>query len=227
MALYSAAEFDTAATPSATVSAPAPPGVSLGDQLLIWVTASAASITWTTPSGWTAATVSHGQNCSAQLFVKTAASGDVTLSSSSGSYTLTASSSHSQAGIIAGVSGQSGLDPAAAGSGTLLSSASTTVTAPSVTTADGSDLLIWLAVARDTSAAQTITIPAGYTSQASGNTTASGATVSVTAATSAQSAAGATGAVSGTLSASDDGGALLVSVALAASAAASITAAGT
>jgi hypothetical protein len=214
-----AASFSTVATPSSTVSVPAQAGVGLGDLLLIWVVSQVAAMTFSVTAGsgsWNAVTASTGQNCSAQLLWKAADSTDVSLSGSSGSYTVTASVLHSMAGIVVAGPGAA-FDPSTpASSGQLLVAAGTTITATGLTTTSSGDLLLWFGGSRFPSGSSgTITQPAGYSVAVTQVSTSVGGSANVGAmlATQTQGSAGATGNQSGTLGAAlDDGGALLVAL---------------
>lgn len=212
--------FSTGATPSTTVSVPVPSGVTVGDLILIWVVSQVAGMTFSdTGDGFTAVTAATGQNCSAQLLYRTATSADVTLSSDSGDYTVTASVSHSMAGIVLDLPGAS-FDPSTpTSSGQLLSTAGTAVSANGVTTTNNGDLLLWFAGIRNASGTvPTIGVPSGFTTQVSQtNSSTGGANVGAIFAYETQATAGATGAEAGSFSESDDGGALLVAVSQAAS----------
>jgi hypothetical protein len=212
--------FSTGATPSTTVSVPVPSGVAVGDLLLIWVVSQVAGMTFSdTGDGFTAVTAATGQNCSAQLLYRTATSADVSLSSSSGDYTVTASVSHSIAGIVVDLPGAS-FDPSTpTSSGQLLSTAGTSIPATGVTTDNAGDLLLWFGGIRNpTGTVPTIGVPSGFTTQVSQtNSSTSGANVGAIFAYETQATAGATGTQSGSLSEADDGGALLIAVSQSAS----------
>jgi len=212
-----AASFSNAATPALTALAPAPPGVQAGDLLLIWVFGSTQSLTFTS-TGWTAVTPATGQNDSAQLLYKTAASADVTLAGSSGSYTVTVSGStvRSIAGIIADAQGYV-FDAGAgtpASSGQLGAATSASVPVTGVTTTGAGDTLLWFAGVRVASGTvPAITPPAGFTTKAAQlNTSAASVNVGAYLATQVQVTAGATGTETGTLSGASDGGGLLVAL---------------
>src|ERR1700735_4395355 len=214
-----ASAFSTGATPSTTVSAPAPAGIALGDLLMIWVVSQTASMTFSVTAGsgsWTAVTAATGQNCSAQLLWKNADSTDVALSAASGSYTVTASVSHSIAGIIVDAPGASFAPSAPSSSGQLLSAAGTSFTVNGVTTVSSGDTLLWFGGVRapSTSVSSVITIPSGLPTAVAQLTTTTGTVnVGVTLGTQAQGSAGATGSTTGGLGdVTDDGGGLLVAI---------------
>jgi alkaline phosphatase D len=197
-----------------------------GDLILLWATAIAASDTFTCP-GFTAVTASTGQNTSAQLLYR------VTDGSEGSSFTVTASVTHILNVHAIGISGQasSPFDPSTpTSSGQLLAAVSTTITATGFTTSSNGCLLLWLGMARGPSTPPpTITVPGGFTASSLGqvNTTGTGASSGVVLATATQTTAGATGSPSGTLSASDDGGALLLAIAGASGASGAATLPGT
>jgi hypothetical protein len=211
-----AGSFSTGSTPAASVAVPVPSGVALGDLIMMFVVSQAASMTFAdTGDGFTAVGTS-GQNCSTGFLYRTATSADVTLSASSGSYTITPSATHSMAGIIVDAPGAA-YDPSAPTTGgVLLSAAGTAISSNSVTTLVNGDLLLWFGAVRSPATADSaaITIPSGFsTVVAQVTTTFSTVNVGAILATATQATAGATGAEAGTLgNALDDGGALLVAI---------------
>jgi hypothetical protein len=189
-------------------------GTPAGLLILLWSGSVNATDTFAC-TGFTAATVANGSNIAQQLLWR------VSDGSEGATFTVTMTGSFIVVigGIaVSGADTSSPFDPSLSGSGTCLGSVGTTLTAPGITTGQNGDLLIWLATGRlgAGAAVPAITPPSGFTTalaQADSGGGAGHANVDVYAATMTQTTAGATGALSGTLAASADGGALLISVA--------------
>jgi hypothetical protein len=192
---------DAAATPSAgTSESIANPswnsGTSstpFGDIILIWCAAESSSITWSCP-GFTAQAVAAGTSASCQLLYKTS------VGTEGSTFTVTSSTSKQWAAVAISFFNQyqaAPFDPVPPHSGTVSSSASTTLANAGITTRSPGDTLVWFGAVFGTSLA-TITVPSGYTaevSQTSSGTSGGGTSIITAIATDAGS--GATGAVNG------------------------------
>lgn len=214
------AAFGTGTNNTATtVSAPAPAGVGLTDLLLMWVTDVTSTVTFSVTAGstgWTSVGPTTGNNITATLFYKNADSTDVTLSGSSGSYTITPSSAHSAEGIIVCAPGCS-FDPSSPPNAGQFAANATGSTYPAtgVTTSNSGDtLMLFGAVRVPSSTPPVMSLPGGFTSfVAQGNTSsAAAANIGVFAGTQIQVSAGATGTETVSSAATGNGGAFLVAL---------------
>jgi Bacterial Ig-like domain len=132
---------------------PAPGGLVSGDVLLAVVSARGAP-TITAPAGWTLVRLDINATTMRQaVFVRTAGGAEP------GSYTFTLSSAQSAAGGIVAYSGVDGSSPIDAHGGQI-NAASTSITAPSITTGGPDRMLVGFF---GTAALTTITPPAGLT----------------------------------------------------------------
>lgn len=212
-----AAAFGTGSTSSSTTtSAPAPAGVALGDLLLIFMINATSTVTFSVTAGstgWTAVGPSTGQNITGTLFYKTADSTDVSLSGSSGSYTITSSAGHSAEGMII-LAPNGGFDPATPSNAGQYATTATTssFSASGVTTTNNGDtIMVFGAVRAPSGTPSTMTLPAGFSALvAQSNTTAgANANVGLILGTKSQTTAGATGSQAVTSGAVTNGGAFL------------------
>jgi hypothetical protein len=181
----------------------------VGVLVVIWITASVPSETFTCP-GFTAVTAATGQNTAAQILYRTTDGTEVS------TFTVTAPASHFQAGGAVSFPGMGALDPVPTSSGTLAAAYTTSLPAPAITTVMNGDTLIWAGMTRVASGTiPTITPPSGFTSLALGTSSgvSTGANIGVLIASAPQVSAGSTSAVgTGSQSISADGGAVLFAV---------------
>lgn len=199
--------LSTGAAPALSLTLTLPSGTVPGSILSIFCAAIVSGTTWTAPA-FAAQAPATGAGAGTMQLLSHAYTG----SEGWATVTVTCSSSHPFAAVIAAAGPCYGLDPAAPGSGTI-NLTSTTVAAASITTLYAPDLLAWYGMITAGAGAipGTLGVPAGYTAAAAQASTSSTLqNVGLLMAINTQSTAGATGAANGTSTVKNiNGGALI------------------